>query len=104
MTAPPYLTQDQIDEITEPLTRPADQCRVLREMGFLVKQKPSGRPLVARSNFELVMGGGVTAPSQAEQSASGQEPDPGALAKLVGRKGVKYADGKKTGAQPTWPA
>lgn len=102
MTLPPYLTQEQVDEMTEPLTRPADQCRVLREMGFCVKQKPNGRPLVARSNFETVMNG---KPAENDPQASGgPEPDAGALITLMGRKGVNYGRGKKTEKQPAGAA
>ena len=101
MSAPPFLTDDEISAITEPLSRPADQCRVLREMGFLVKQKPNGRPLVARSNFELVMSGQPTAP--ATTAAAGQRPDSSALVSLF-KKGAKYAGGEKTKEQSGRPA
>lgn len=56
MTSLPYLTQAEIAEICEPLVLPAAQCRYLRELGLLVQRKPNGQALVARSEFERVLG------------------------------------------------
>jgi hypothetical protein len=103
MTDRPYLSQAEIDEITEPLQRPADQCRWLREAGFVVKQRPNGRPLVSRSNFEAVMSGAVHAPTTARPAAA-QEPDTAALAAALPRKGVPYGHGKKAQRQPAGAA
>jgi len=51
----PYLTDQEIAGICDPLISPAAQTRHLRALGLLVKHKPNGKPLVARSEFERVM-------------------------------------------------
>ena len=56
--ASPYLTDAEIAEICEPLVAPAAQRRYLAKLGMLVQAKPNGRPLVARSEFERVLGAG----------------------------------------------
>ena len=56
MTAP-YLTETEIADICDGLTQPAAQCRYLLDLGLLVRKKPNGKPLIARSNWEVVMGG-----------------------------------------------
>ena len=56
MIQPPYLTDAEIAEICEPLVMPAAQRRYLAGLGLLVKEKPNGRALVARSEFERVLG------------------------------------------------
>ncbi len=53
----PYLTDDEISDICRPLKLPAAQRRHLARLGMLVKTRPDGRPLVARSEFERVMSG-----------------------------------------------
>lgn len=55
---PPFLTDDEIAGICEGVTLPGWQCKHLARMGMLVKRKPNGRPLVARSEFERVLGAG----------------------------------------------
>lgn len=52
----PFLTADEINTICQPLVMPAAQCRYLAGLGMLVKRKPNGHALVARSEFERVMG------------------------------------------------
>ena len=56
---PPYLTDEEIAEICEPLKMPAAQRRHLERMGLIVKTKPNGQPIVARAEFERVMVGSV---------------------------------------------
>jgi len=57
MSSLPFLSQAEIDEICEPLTQPRAQCRYLSKVLKLqVHEKPNGRPLVARSEFERVLG------------------------------------------------
>lgn len=57
MSAPmPFLSDEEVAGICEPLSMPAAQCRHLAGLGLLVKRKPNGRPLVARSEFERVLG------------------------------------------------
>lgn len=50
------LAQPEIQEITGKL-RYSAQIRALRGMGFEVKIRPDGSPLVSESNFEKVTGG-----------------------------------------------
>jgi len=52
----PYLTDTEIAGICDPLKMPAAQRRHLARLGLHVEQKPNGRPLVARSEFERVLG------------------------------------------------
>jgi hypothetical protein len=57
MSALPFLSDAEIDGICEPLKRPAAQRKYLSEaLKLTVHQKPNGRPLVARSEFERVIG------------------------------------------------
>lgn len=66
---PPYLTDAEIDEICAPLKIGAAKRKRLERMGMLVKQKPNGRPLVARAEFVRVMTGGqveASAPANSE--------------------------------------
>lgn len=52
----PFLSDAEVAEICAPLTMPAAQVRYLLTLGLLVKRKPNGRPLVARSEIERVLG------------------------------------------------
>lgn len=57
MSSLPFLTQSEIDEICAPLTQPLAQRRFLaKTLKLQVHEKPNGRPLVARSEFERVLG------------------------------------------------
>lgn len=66
-----YLTDAEIADLCAPLVMPAAQVRVLERMGFLVKKKPNGRPVVARCEFERVMSGGQVV-TGAEQNPPGE--------------------------------
>jgi hypothetical protein len=87
---PPYLTDDEIAEICDPLVSAGAQVRYLAKLGLVVHRKPSGRPLVARAEFERVMTG-----RQAEQAAPvTAEPDESALLAMItkgGRHGTQAA-------------
>jgi hypothetical protein len=50
------LPQDEIRDITHKV-RYSAQIRALRSLGFEVKIRPDGSPLVSESNFEKVTGG-----------------------------------------------
>ena len=51
-SALPYLTNEEIKGITEPLTQPAAIVRWFRANGFSdCKVKPNGLPLIYRSEF-----------------------------------------------------
>lgn len=57
MSSLPFLSQTEIDEICEPLKQPGAQRKYLAKVLKLqVHEKPNGRPLVARSEFERVLG------------------------------------------------
>lgn len=57
MSSLPFLSQAEIDQICEPLTQPGAQRRYLaKTLKLQVHEKPNGRPLVARSEFERVLG------------------------------------------------
>jgi hypothetical protein len=56
MNTTPFLTDAEVAEMCAPLKMGAAQCRYLARLGLLVKKKPSGRPLVARSEVERVFG------------------------------------------------
>lgn len=56
MAQPPYLTDDEIAEICDPLINGAARYRYLTKLGLHTNRKPNGQPLVARSEFERVMG------------------------------------------------
>lgn len=58
MADTPYLSDDEINGICEGLALGGAQCRYLRGLGMLVNRKPNGRPLLARSEFERVLGAG----------------------------------------------
>lgn len=58
MSATPYLTDEEISDICQPLRMASAQRRHLASLGLLVKEKPNGKPLVARSEFERVLGAG----------------------------------------------
>lgn len=90
------LGEAEIAAITEPLQQPAAQARALRAMGFTVKLKPNGRPLVSRANFETVMGVYQVPANVNEEPAA--VPNEGALMLMFDRKGEKY--GPKAQAKP----
>lgn len=48
----PYLTDDEIAEITKPLMQGAARCRYFRRLGIKVDPRPNGQPLVGRAEFE----------------------------------------------------
>lgn len=53
--APPWLTNEELDDLCLPLTQAAAQIRFLQSLGLTVRTKPNGTPLVIRSHFEQVM-------------------------------------------------
>lgn len=48
----PDLQDDEIDSICAGLTQNAAKVRYLRGLGLRVDQRPNGRPLVARAEWE----------------------------------------------------
>lgn len=62
----PYLSDEEIAGLCEPYTQPAAQIRYLRSLGLLIYAKPNGKPLLARSEFERVLGAARYAKPTAE--------------------------------------
>lgn len=67
--APPFLTDDEIAGICDGVQLAGAQCRHLQRMGLLVNRKPNGKPLVARSEFERVLGAGRFGKAQNDSHA-----------------------------------
>ena len=80
-THPPYLTDDEVNTICEPLRAGYAQRRHLASQGMVVKTKPNGRPLIARGEFERVMIG-----RQVEATPHGTQPNVLALMALVNKR------------------
>lgn len=55
MSAAPYLEEDEIEKITDPLIQGAARIKFFRKLGCNVKPKPNGQPLVGRADFEAAM-------------------------------------------------
>ena len=71
----PYLTDAEINEICSPLKNGAAQIRFLERLGMVVKPKPSGRPLVARTEFDRVMTGSNAMTKGQSTSAASSTPN-----------------------------
>ena len=54
------LTDEEIDSICDKYRQNAARVRYLRSLGLTVRQKPSGRPLVNRKHYDLMMAGSQT--------------------------------------------
>lgn len=52
-----YLHQEEINEMCEPLVNGAAQIRYLRQQGFTVMVKPSGKALILRAHRDEVLRG-----------------------------------------------
>ena len=94
---PPYLTENEIADICKPLVQPAAMTRHLKSLGFHVKPRPDGRPLVSRDNYNAVMmghtpSGSITSP--------GAEPNVGALLDRLKNKEASCDHGKTEKKQP----
>lgn len=53
----PYLHQQEIDEMCEPLINGAAQIRYLKQQGFIVLAKPNGKALLLRAHRDEVLRG-----------------------------------------------
>lgn len=87
MSSTPFLTDDEIAGLCDPLVAPAAQIRFLRRQGLLVSRKPNGKPLLMRSELERVLGAerfGATA-----QNAGRAQPNRAALMQVIqgGKRG-----------------
>jgi len=85
----PYLTDIEINDICSPLKRSNSQIRFLAGLGLLVREKPNGRPLVARNEFERAM---INRPAQASANDESSQPDREAYLRLI----KKEKNGTKT--------
>jgi hypothetical protein len=65
----PFLSDSEICALCDGLRLPGAQCKYLARLGLLVNRKPNGRPLVARSEFERVLGAGRFGKAQNDASA-----------------------------------
>jgi len=53
----PSLTEDEIAEITKPLTQGKARIRFFKKLGCKVSAKPNGQPLVGRAEYEATLMG-----------------------------------------------
>lgn len=65
----PFLSDEEIAGICAGVELPGVQCRHLKRMGLFFQRKPNGKPLVARSEFERVLGAGRFGKAQNDESA-----------------------------------
>ena len=72
MAASPWLSDDEVRELCEPLVQPAAMRRFLAEQLRLhVRSKKNGRPLVTRSELERVLGATRFGPDATPSQSSG---------------------------------
>ncbi|MGB5807794.1 DUF4224 domain-containing protein [Castellaniella sp.] len=91
-----HLTQAEVDEICFPLTQGGAQYRHLKSMGVPVKKKPSGRPLVVRSEYVRFMAARESTDESFVDSRGG--PDVQGFMKFISeRKNGKKAQGQRPG-------
>lgn len=69
----PWLLQDEIDDLCEPLKQHAAQMRFIRSLGITVREKPNGAPLIMRNHFEAVMNptGNTCKPTKVQPNRAG---------------------------------
>lgn len=88
----PILSPAEIADICDGVSTAAAQVKHLERLGLLVRRKPNGRPLVARSEFERVLGAGRFG-AQAQNDSAG--PNVVALQQhLAGRKHGQKSQGR----------
>lgn len=92
--ADPFLSDAQVDALCDGLTQAGAKVRYLSKfLKLRVFAKPNGRPLVAVSEFERVLGTGALAGIAASNDAGG--PNITGMAEfLAGRKNGKKAQGR----------
>lgn len=66
----PYLHQEEINEMCEPLVNGAAQIRFLRQQGFTVLSKPNGKALLLRAHRDEVLRGISTSRETTAQTAN----------------------------------
>jgi hypothetical protein len=70
----PYLPQEEINEMCEPLKSGVAQIRHLRQQGFTVMVKPSGKALVLKAHRDEVLCGINTASKQPHTASNMNRP------------------------------
>lgn len=81
----PYLTDEEIEAITTPLTQGKARIRFFKRLGVKAETKPNGQPLVWRSEFEAVR----------QRAAAANDAPPGARDWTAFNKRVRYGRGTK---------
>lgn len=72
----PFLSDEEILEIVDPLTQPAAIMRWFKNNGFPdVKKRPNGMPLIARAYFDAVTAGAATRAQATETKEAGAQPN-----------------------------
>jgi hypothetical protein len=90
LPVPPYLTDAEIAEICAPLVVPGYQVKYLLRLGLIVHRKPSGKPLVARAEFDRVLMG-----RQPEVPRAGaSQPNRTALLELLNKQKPRSSSGR----------
>lgn len=64
IAALPFLSDAELAALCDGLEQPAAQLRYLKRLGLHVERKPSGRPLLMRSELERVLGAGRMMPGR----------------------------------------
>lgn len=82
----PWLTQEEVNDLCEPLKQHAAQLRYIRSQGITVRTKPNGAPLVMRSHLEEAMN-----PAKKKQKPVKFEPNFEALRLAYSSKKKKVA-------------
>jgi hypothetical protein len=82
-----WLSQQEVDDLCEPLTQPAAQIRYLRDsLKLTVRAKPNGKALLLRSHVEEVLGGLPTKKTRQKAAEAVRQPNAAGLV-LAFRKG-----------------
>lgn len=75
-----WLSQQEIDDLCEPLTQPAAQIRYLRDsLKLTVRAKPNGRALLLRSHVEEILGGLLHKKPRQKPAEAGRQPNSAGL-------------------------
>jgi hypothetical protein len=89
MSTFPFLSDEEINKMCEPLEQPAAQIRFLKRLGLVVNRKPNGRPLVARGEYERVCVGRQR--HEVDNAPSTGQPNMAALLQVIrgGKRGAQ---------------
>ena len=83
---PPWLTDAEVDDLTDGLATNAARRRHLEAMGLCVNRKPNGRPLVMRAHAEAVLSGLAQIEAEHVASKAPARPDRGALVQMFSKR------------------